>query len=264
MTPTWSRRCWPATRGIRSAACALAASVLGLCRRLLHQGPLAEDVAQEAAVAAVLGLPRLADPARFGAWLHVIAANRARMALRGRHRLALDGLLPLRGRGTARGRVRPTQEDAWSSREIHEAIMGGPAGAAARHPRRGHRRLPTGLQLPTAGRAAGHTTEHRVGPALPRAAPAPANASTAGRRAADAGPDPTRGAQDGHHGPDRRQRRLRRASGVRHRLRGHAAGAGRPRQLALELVGTPTRLPADAWDVAVGAGSVWAISSTDA
>src|SRR5512132_3341290 len=68
------------------------ASTLRLCRRLLGPGPQAEDVAQEAAVQAFLGLPRLADPARFGAWLHAIAANRARMALRRRRLLALEGL----------------------------------------------------------------------------------------------------------------------------------------------------------------------------
>ena len=55
-------------------------------------GPLAEDVAQEAAVQTFLGLARLADPARFGAWLHAIAANQARMALRRRYRLTLEGL----------------------------------------------------------------------------------------------------------------------------------------------------------------------------
>jgi Sigma-70 region 2 len=68
------------------------ASVLRLCRRLLGSGPQAEDVAQEAAVQAFVGLPRLADPSRSGAWLLAIAANLARMALRRRHLLALDGL----------------------------------------------------------------------------------------------------------------------------------------------------------------------------
>jgi DNA-directed RNA polymerase specialized sigma24 family protein len=82
-------------------------SVLGLCRRLLGPGPLAEDVAQEAAVAAFVGLARLADPARFGAWLHAIAANQARMALRRRHRQALEGLAPHVAEGAARRRGRP-------------------------------------------------------------------------------------------------------------------------------------------------------------
>jgi RNA polymerase sigma-70 factor (ECF subfamily) len=98
-------------------------SVLGLCRRLLGPGPLAEDVAQEAAVAAFLGLARLADPARFGAWLHAIAANQARMALRRRYRLALEGLPPQVAEGLPGGKAGPTPEDAWASREIHQAIL---------------------------------------------------------------------------------------------------------------------------------------------
>jgi len=98
-------------------------SVLGLCRRLLGAGPLAEDVAQEAAVQAFLGLPRLADPARFGAWLHAIAANQARMALRRRHRLALEGLAPQVAEELRGGESGPTPEDAWASREVHQAIL---------------------------------------------------------------------------------------------------------------------------------------------
>jgi RNA polymerase sigma-70 factor (ECF subfamily) len=98
-------------------------SVLGLCRRLVGPGPLAEDVAQEAAVQAFLGLPRLADPARFGAWLHAIAANQARMALRRRHRLGLEGLPLYVAEGLRGGESGPTPEDAWASREIHQAIL---------------------------------------------------------------------------------------------------------------------------------------------
>jgi RNA polymerase sigma-70 factor, ECF subfamily len=98
-------------------------SVLGLCRRLVGPGPLAEDVAQEAAVQAFLGLPRLADPARFGAWLHAIAANQARMALRRRPRLALEGLPPHVAAGLRGGESSPTPEDAWASRETHQAIL---------------------------------------------------------------------------------------------------------------------------------------------
>ena len=98
-------------------------SVLGLCQRLLGPGPLAEDVAQEAAVAAFLGLARLADPARFGAWLYAIAANQARMALRRRYRLALEGLPPQVAEGLPGGEAGPTPEDAWASREIHQAIL---------------------------------------------------------------------------------------------------------------------------------------------
>jgi DNA-directed RNA polymerase specialized sigma24 family protein len=64
-------------------------NVSRLCRRLVGAGQDAEDVVQEAAVNAFLGLGRLADPARFGAWLLAIAANRARMALRPRRLLAV-------------------------------------------------------------------------------------------------------------------------------------------------------------------------------
>jgi RNA polymerase sigma-70 factor (ECF subfamily) len=98
-------------------------SVLRLCRRLLGPGHQAEDVAQEAAVAAFLGLPRLADPARFGAWLHAIAANRARMALRRCRLLALEGLPPHGAEGLRAGEPIPTPEDAWAIREVHEAIL---------------------------------------------------------------------------------------------------------------------------------------------
>jgi RNA polymerase sigma factor (sigma-70 family) len=98
-------------------------SVLGLCRRLLGRGPLAEDVAQEAAVQAFLGLARLADAARFGAWLHAIAANQARMALRRRYRLTLEGLPRQVAEGLPGGEAGPTPEDAWASREIYQAIL---------------------------------------------------------------------------------------------------------------------------------------------
>jgi RNA polymerase sigma-70 factor (ECF subfamily) len=98
-------------------------SVLRLCRQLLGPGPLAEDVAQEAAVAAFLGLPRLADPVRFGAWLQAIAANRARMALRRRRLLMLEGLPPDAAVGLRGGESGPSPEDAWASRETHEAIL---------------------------------------------------------------------------------------------------------------------------------------------
>ena len=98
-------------------------SVLRLCRRLLGPGPQAEDVAQEAAVAAFLGLPRLADPVRFGAWLHAIAANRARMALRRRRLLLLEGLPPDAAVGLLGADSGPTPEDAWASREVHQAIL---------------------------------------------------------------------------------------------------------------------------------------------
>jgi RNA polymerase sigma factor (sigma-70 family) len=97
-------------------------SILRLCRRLLGPDSQAEDVAQEAAVQAFLGLARLADPARFGAWLQAIAANQARMALR-RRRLALEGLPRHVAAGLLGGEPGPTPEDAWASREVHQAIL---------------------------------------------------------------------------------------------------------------------------------------------
>jgi RNA polymerase sigma-70 factor (ECF subfamily) len=98
-------------------------SVLRLCRRLLGPDPQAEDVAQDAAVGAFLGLPRLADPARFGAWSHAIAANLARMALRRRRLLMLEGLPPDAAVGLRGDESGPTPEGAWASRETHEAIL---------------------------------------------------------------------------------------------------------------------------------------------
>ncbi|HEY2960638.1 MAG TPA: bifunctional nuclease domain-containing protein [Actinomycetota bacterium] len=98
-------------------------SVLRLCRRLLGPGQEAEDAAQEAAVQAFVGLPRLADPGRFGPWLHAIAANRARMALRGRRLLPLDQLPPDAAVLLRWGEAAPTPEAALADREVHEAIM---------------------------------------------------------------------------------------------------------------------------------------------
>src|SRR5687768_2312298 len=67
-------------------------SVALLCRRLLGRTPEAQDIAQEAALQAFLRLGELRDTARFGAWLHAIAANLARMELRRRRTLSLDSL----------------------------------------------------------------------------------------------------------------------------------------------------------------------------
>jgi RNA polymerase sigma factor (sigma-70 family) len=97
-------------------------AALRLCRRLLGNAHDAHDMAQEAALQAVLGLGRLHDPARFGAWLCAIAANLARMALRRRTHLSLDGL--------TEGAIRvlwpppvPTPEEIHVAREIHDAVV---------------------------------------------------------------------------------------------------------------------------------------------
>jgi RNA polymerase sigma factor (sigma-70 family) len=58
-------------------------AVRAVVRRLLGESE-AEDVAQEAFLQAFLGLDRLRDPARFGAWLCAIAVNLAKMRLRER------------------------------------------------------------------------------------------------------------------------------------------------------------------------------------
>jgi RNA polymerase sigma factor (sigma-70 family) len=67
------------------------AGALRVCRRVLRDRAEAEDAAQEALLQALVALPRLRDPARFGAWLHGIALNVSRRALR--RRRALETLL---------------------------------------------------------------------------------------------------------------------------------------------------------------------------
>src|SRR5918911_1075051 len=99
-------------------------SVVRLCQRLLGPTPAAQDIVQEAALQAFLHLARLQEPDRFGAWLHAIAANLARMALRRRRTLSLDAVnddgAPLALRW-ADGR--PTPEEIYAARETHDAIV---------------------------------------------------------------------------------------------------------------------------------------------
>ena len=63
-------------------------AVRAVARRLLG-GNDAEDVVQEAFLQGYLGLDRLRDPARFGAWLTAIGVNLARMQLRARRTVPL-------------------------------------------------------------------------------------------------------------------------------------------------------------------------------
>ena len=97
-------------------------SVLRLCGRLL--GPAqAQDVAQETALQSFLNLAHLHEPARFGAWLHAIAANLARMELRRRRLLSLEALgdgAPLTVLWSAGA---PTPEEVQAAREVHDAIV---------------------------------------------------------------------------------------------------------------------------------------------
>jgi RNA polymerase sigma factor (sigma-70 family) len=97
-------------------------SVVRLCWRLLGDTLAAQDIAQEAALQSFLNLAHLHEPRRFGAWLHAIAANLARMALR-RRTLSLDAAdegAPLAVLWTAR---LPTPEEAHAAREVHDAII---------------------------------------------------------------------------------------------------------------------------------------------
>ncbi|HEU5086104.1 MAG TPA: bifunctional nuclease domain-containing protein [Roseiflexaceae bacterium] len=97
-------------------------SVLRLCTRLLGQTHEAQDIAQDAALAAFIGLPSLAEPARFGAWLHAIAANLARMSLRRRRPFSLDALSS--GHPVIRWPApMPPPEEIHAARELHDAIV---------------------------------------------------------------------------------------------------------------------------------------------
>lgn len=58
----------------------------GLVTRLLGERGQVDDVLQEAAIQAIVGLDRLRDPSRFGPWLAGIALNLARQTLRQRLR----------------------------------------------------------------------------------------------------------------------------------------------------------------------------------
>lgn len=77
-----------AQRGDRDAFGVLVArhgpAVLSLTTRMLGQGGEAEDVAQEAFVAAYRGLARFQFEARFSTWLYRIAVNKCTDALRAR------------------------------------------------------------------------------------------------------------------------------------------------------------------------------------
>ena len=97
-------------------------SVLRLCRRLLGPASEAQDVAQEAALQAFLGLAQLHEPDRFGAWLHAIAANLARMALRRRRLLSLDALTDGAPLAVLWAAV-PAPEEIHAAREVHDAIV---------------------------------------------------------------------------------------------------------------------------------------------
>jgi RNA polymerase sigma-70 factor (ECF subfamily) len=100
-----------------------ASSVLRLCIRLLGTTIEAQDIAQEAALQAFLGLSHLRDPARFAGWFHAIAANLARSALRRRREHPLE--MMSEESMTHLVWIDPplTIEEDQMEREIHEAIL---------------------------------------------------------------------------------------------------------------------------------------------
>jgi RNA polymerase sigma factor (sigma-70 family) len=99
------------------------ASVVRLCRRLLGAAPEAQDIAQEAALQAFLGLDTLDAPERFGAWLHAIAANLARMELRRRRTTSLEALPPGATMLVLWAAAPHTPEEIHAAREIHDTIV---------------------------------------------------------------------------------------------------------------------------------------------
>lgn len=84
-----------ARRGDRAAFAALVErhqdALRAACRRTLGDPHLAADAAQEAVLAALLGLDRLRDGDRFGAWLVGIGLNTSRRLLRDRRTPAPAG-----------------------------------------------------------------------------------------------------------------------------------------------------------------------------
>jgi RNA polymerase sigma-70 factor (ECF subfamily) len=74
----------------------------------------AQDVAQEALVKAFRTLSQLADPNRFGAWLHAITRNECRMWRRSRRDLA-----PIQGDAV----LAQTARDEWARHEARSEVI---------------------------------------------------------------------------------------------------------------------------------------------
>ena len=108
-------------------------SLLSSCRRALRDTELAKDAAQQAVLTAMLGLGRLRDDDRFGAWLIGIGLNVCRSLMAPRRRSAasfdalLDGrdaVLPTASEPDAQGQL----ESAEVARRVRAAIAHLPAG----------------------------------------------------------------------------------------------------------------------------------------
>lgn len=101
--------------------------LLVLCRRMLGDGALAEDAAQEAILAAWLGLDTLRQPDRFGPWLAGIGLNICRNALRTRlWWQPLDQQVPSTGADP-----HEAAEAAELAAAVHRAIAALPPGQRA-------------------------------------------------------------------------------------------------------------------------------------
>ncbi|NOK60536.1 MAG: hypothetical protein GFH27_549297n135 [Chloroflexi bacterium AL-W] len=98
-------------------------SITRLCQRILGSRAEAEDIAQEAALQAFLGLSRLQEPERFSAWFHAIAANLARMALRRRRIRFIEVLNDEIIHVASLAHLEQTPEDIQIAREIHDTII---------------------------------------------------------------------------------------------------------------------------------------------
>lgn len=87
------------------------------CRRMVRDPDRARDLAQDAVMDALRGLPRFEARARFGSWLYAIVRNRCRTALRPRSLTRDEGVetdeLPAAG---------GDPETLWAEREGEEAL----------------------------------------------------------------------------------------------------------------------------------------------
>ena len=102
--------------------------LVATCRRATGDAELAADAAQEGVVTALVGLDRLRDPERFGAWLIGIGLNLCRRALQERARWAHAAGLepPAPGPGS-----HEAAEAAQIAERVRAAIAALPAGKRA-------------------------------------------------------------------------------------------------------------------------------------
>lgn len=106
--------------------------LLALCRRALGDSDLAQDVAQEASLQALLNLDRLRHPDRFGAWLAGIGLNLCRRWVREQAQSAWSWEALQGGRWASEPvDPEPTPEDMAEAMEVTDAVRGALADLAA-------------------------------------------------------------------------------------------------------------------------------------